>query len=176
MKYPTIKNIEEDRIEEAIKNQLIQSEKGKTGLKIYKYPHPYLLRYSSDVDLDDPDIKDFINKMATFYKEGAEWGRYVGLAAPQVGYNYNIFIAQDVMYINPKILHIFKGQEQICQEGCYSLEDNKYDYEVTRPYGLILRWQDTGGFWNEKRFNGFNAQVIFHEYDHLLGKLCNGNA
>lgn len=144
-------------------------------MELVKYPDPILLRKSEDVELTD-EVKEFIKEMQHFYKTKLNWGQPVGLAAPQVGKNWNIFIAQDVVYINPKITWRPKGGWVDRKEGCFSLEKNKFDYKVRRQDSLILEWIDINGEKKTERFYGFPAQVIQHEYDHLEGKLCCGEA
>ena len=57
-------------------------------------------------------------------------------------------------------------------EGCYSLEENKFDYKTTRHDAVKLKWQDIHQKWHEQIFNGIAARIIQHEQDHLEGKLC----
>lgn len=99
----------------------------------------------------------------------------VGLAAPQVGVIKNAFVAcpyvpenEDVvMMINPEITYM-EG-EQTCTEGCLSVPG--YLGIVKRPKKIRVRYQDLEGEWNEMEFQDFAANVICHEYDHLLGIL-----
>lgn len=144
-------------------------------MKLIKYPDPRLLRKSEDVELTG-EVLEFVEEMKIFYKTEMKWGNPVGLAAPQVGKNWNIFIALKVVYINPKIVWTPRGGWADRFEGCYSLEENKHDYKVRRQDSLVLEWIDTDGKKKKDRFYGFPAQVIQHEFDHLLGKLCCGEA
>ena len=98
-------------------------------------------------------------------------GRAAGLAAPQVGHNIRMFWALDNLYINPEIINR-GGTLILCKEGCYSLEDNKFDYEVERYSHIEMKWQDKKGVWHQTGFGGIRAQVIQHEYDHIEGKTC----
>lgn len=144
-------------------------------MELIQYPNPILLTKCEDVELTD-EVKEFISEMRAFYNHGITWGNPVGLAAPQVGKNWNIFIAIDEIFINPKIKWLPTNGMSTYKEGCYSLERDRYDYEVKRAYSVVIEWMDIHGKIHEKRFNGFKAQVIQHEYDHLQGKLCCGEA
>lgn len=144
-------------------------------LTIVKYPDPILTTPSKDVDIMGPDrkeITDFIIQMMEMYNGKSEWGYMVGLAAPQVGKNWNIFVALGEVFINPRLsIDPLKGFS-LLKEGCYSLDKNKFDYPTKRAYKVRLSWIDINGEKHEKNFYGREAQVIQHEYDHLLGKLC----
>lgn len=139
-------------------------------MEIVKYPNKILKKKSTKVDINK-ELISFVIEMKDFMNKQLKWGTVVGLAAPQVGRNVRLFFAQGQLYINPEIIWITKERYE-CQEGCYSLEKNKFDYKVDRAPSIKLRWQDLQGKWREKRFNGFAAQVIQHEMDHLEGKLC----
>lgn len=98
------------------------------------------------------------------------WGNCVGLAAPQIGINKNVFIARDIAYINPKITWT-STDWQTFNEGCYSLPRDKF-YTITRPKSIRMEWMNKKGEHCQATFNGFTAEVLQHEYDHLQGKLC----
>jgi peptide deformylase len=141
-------------------------------MQIVKYPEPSLLQRSSEAEVTK-ELSAFIDEMFYFMKNNLKWGEPVGLAAPQVGRNIRVFIALDEVYINPILTPIEKSGTERFEEGCYSLEENKFDYPVERYKEIKLRWQDRKSKWHERRFTGFPAQVIQHEYDHLEGRLCN---
>jgi len=116
----------------------------------------------------------------------------VGLAAPQVGLNIRVFVADGTpfsekdedddedeevdlslvgfkkTFINPEILEE-DGEEWAFEEGCLSIPGIRGD--VYRPERLVIRYRDTD--WNEftEEYTGMAARIIQHEYDHLLGKL-----
>lgn len=102
-----------------------------------------------------------------------KWGTVVGLAAPQIGINKRVFMAEGTFYVNPDMAWM-SPQKKIHKEGCYSLTKNKFDYQVRRSLSCILQWTDLKGEKHKKKFEGFSAQVIQHEYDHLEGRLCSG--
>lgn len=146
-----------------------------TKLEILKYPNKILLTPSQDIDILGPNRKDyiqFIDQMEEMYNGKSEWGIMVGLAAPQVGRNWNIFFALKQVFINPKVeINILKGFSNL-KEGCYSLEKDKFDYPTRRAYEIRVIWQDINGEEHNEKFRARDAQVILHEFDHLQGKLC----
>lgn len=140
-------------------------------MEIVKYPDPRLLTPSVEAEIGK-ETRALAEEMFAFMAN-LQWGKPVGLAAPQVGHNVRVFWALDGLYINPKIIER-SGAVRQGKEGCYSLEDDKYDYMVKRNGEIVLEWQDKKGGWHKQRFGGFKAIVIQHEFDHLEGKLCNG--
>ncbi len=145
----------------------------KEPLQLVKYPDPRLKIISKPVEKFDAELEEFVMDLLSFMKS-QPWGKAVGFAAPQAGRNIRVFIALDDVYINPEILWKPEGGQKPCREGCFSLEEKRFDYEVTRAYAVKLRWQDLKGAIHEDKFTGFKAQVIQHEMDHLNGKLCCG--
>lgn len=111
----------------------------------------------------------------------------VGLAAPQIGKNLQVFICDfkgfQRVVINPEILKIEKskphsahstslrasrGKKEIL-EGCLSLP---YYYGPLKRAGKItVKYLGEGGQEITEDFEGFNAQIILHEIDHLNGIL-----
>lgn len=142
-------------------------------MEIVKYPTKSLLEKSIEVVIND-DLRDFANEMIGFMKT-LKWGKVNGLAAPQVGRNIRLFYAEGDWFVNPIVLWKPKEGIKPCHEGCFSLEEGKFDYQVDRAYAIKIKFQDLNGNNYEKRFNGFKAQVIQHELDHLEGILCCGN-
>jgi len=158
---------------------------GSGPIRPLKYPHPQLERTAEDIDPESKDaqyiIKQLIHTMAT-----RTWGGVAGMAAPQIGYSKRIFVVQmygpfhpklgrritngPKAFINPRIIEA--SYFFTAYEGCFSLEANKFDYEVKRPKKLTLEYQDINGETHREDFNGHAAQVIAHEYDHLEGRLC----
>lgn len=141
-------------------------------MEIVKYPDKRLLEKSEPVAEINEDIKSFIREMRLFADTQLRWGRAVGLAAPQVGRNIRIFLALRRVYINPEIVWVTRAPKNMYHEGCYSLEDNNFAYEVHRAPSITLEWTDINGERQKQRFNGFEAQVIQHEMDHLEGVTC----
>lgn len=104
----------------------------------------------------------------------------VGIAAPQVGIMKRFFIAmphvdaedeatRDRIYymINPEITYTEGHQDS--SEGCLSVPG--YMGLVDRPYKIRIKGTDLDGKEHEYEFEGFEATVFCHEYDHLEGVL-----
>ena len=144
-------------------------------MELVKYPNPILFKKSEPVEITK-EIRDFADEMMNFMKTELTWGNPVGLAAPQVGRNVRVFIALDQVYFNPELTPVEESGTTVHQEGCYSLEKDRFDYQVERYNEIVLRWQNKKGKWRQERIKGFRAQVIQHEYDHLEGRLCSGQS
>lgn len=104
----------------------------------------------------------------------------VGIAAPQVGVMKRFFVAMPhveaedeeirnkVYYmINPEITYREGSQES--SEGCLSVPG--YMGLVDRPEKIRIKATDLDGNEQEYEFEGFEATVFCHEYDHLDGIL-----
>jgi len=105
----------------------------------------------------------------------------VGLAAPQIGKSLRIFIADykdfKRVVINPEIVSVSKlkvksqkskSRKEIL-EGCLSLP---YYYGPLKRAGKItVKYLNEKGEEIVEDFEGFNAQIILHEIDHLEGVL-----
>jgi len=144
-------------------------------MELIKYPNPILFKKSAPVEITK-EVRDLVDEMFAFMKNELTWGEPVGLAAPQVGHNLRVFIALNQVYINPELTPVEEAGTTVYEEGCYSLENERYDYKVRRYNEIVLRWQNRKGKWRQERIKGFRAQVIQHEYDHLEGRLCSGQA
>lgn len=94
--------------------------------------------------------------------------RCVGMAANMIGVSKNIIAINDnnnytVMY-NPEILKADKEYET--EEGCLSLDGVR----KTKQYRKIkVRYLDKDFKIKIKTYDGFTAQIIQHEIDHLSG-------
>ena len=148
-------------------------ERNGAYVELVKYPDPILAKKSVRVAINR-ELRDFIDQMFLFIRNELTWGKPVGLAAPQVGKNIRVFIALDNVHINPELRPVEDSGTTEHFEGCYSLEDDRFDYKTTRYNEIILKWQNKNGKWRQERIKGFRAQVIQHEYDHLEGRLCSG--
>lgn len=135
-----------------------------------KYPSKILYTMSEDVTLEEGlEIEKLLRKSI---REDCTWGHCVGLAAPQIGINKNVFIALDVLYINPEIIW-YSTDMQDFMEGCYSLDEGG-SYKITRPQKVRMAWTNRKGERKVATFHKFPAEVVQHEYDHLEGRLCCG--
>lgn len=105
----------------------------------------------------------------------------VGLAAPQIGQSWRVFITRPKesdairIFINPEITgsspDLTEGipERDNKLEGCLSIP--KIWGQVKRSQSLTLRFQDEKGTTREESFKGFMATIIQHEVDHINGIL-----
>ncbi|MFW6286697.1 MAG: peptide deformylase [Candidatus Sumerlaeota bacterium] len=148
--------------------------------KVHIYGDPCLREVSGPVDaIDDPEIKTLIEDMVeTMYEEDG-----IGLAAPQVGENVRIFVADTtpaeengkgakkrnpVVYINPEIIEE-SPEDGPMDEGCLSLPE--LSGQVYRPLQVKIRYTNGEGERVEEDLDGMAARCVQHEIDHLDGKL-----
>ena len=98
----------------------------------------------------------------------------VGISAVQVNKHVQAFYAMNVktekikLYINPKII-ILDDTPIVKTEGCLSIPNASG--QVQRPKKIKIVYLNRNGNKQESILSGYNARVILHEYDHLLGVL-----
>jgi len=95
----------------------------------------------------------------------------VGLAAPQVGINEQIFVVDTgkevFAAINPKIIK-FTGSD-VMEEGCLSIPRVLVD--VKRAKTVWVEFTDEENRQVRAQLSGLVARVFQHEHDHLYGRL-----
>lgn len=125
---------------------------------------------------DTPGLKKLIRDLKeTMVHEGL-----IGLAAPQIGENYRVFVTHprstksrnlDIkdkfrVYINP-IITVFSKQQSTLYEGCGCVPD--LFGPVERPREIQIKANGEKGEAYDLKCDGILARVIQHEYDHLSG-------
>lgn len=126
---------------------------------------------------DEPRIKQVINDLI----ETMRAENLIGMAAPQIGENYQIFVTEprktifrsgvfDALrvYINPKIVRV-SPETMVAYEGCGSVEKAGRFGRVSRPREVTVEARDEKGEKFRLRADGILARVIQHEMDHLKG-------
>lgn len=147
-------------------------------LPIYAYGHPVLRKKAEEITPDYPELEKLIADMweTMYHAEG------VGLAAPQVGRPIRLFVIDTIqleekgkdvegfktVFINAQKIEE-KGKIWAYEEGCLSIPDIRGD--VDRLDTLTLRYLDHNFVEHTRTFDGINARVIQHEYDHTEGVL-----
>ncbi len=98
----------------------------------------------------------------------------IGLAAPQIGLDLQVFVAnpsqergRELVVINPLVEPI-SGRIAVV-EGCLSLPD--VWQRITRAARVRLRGKDVSGNPLAIEAEGLLAIVLQHEFDHLQGRL-----
>jgi peptide deformylase len=147
-------------------------------MPIFAYGQPVLRKVAEDIDQDYPNLPKLLDDMwETMYA-----AKGVGLAAPQVGLGIRLFLVDTVQvmeegeedkgikqaFINATILEE-EGKAWAYEEGCLSIPDIRAD--VMRQPRIRIEYQDENFEFHEKTFEGINARVIQHEYDHVEGIL-----
>jgi peptide deformylase len=94
----------------------------------------------------------------------------LGLAAPQVGSDLNLFVMRWIgtprICINPQIIETSEETEEI-EEGCLSYPNLRLS--IRRPLWAVVRWQDAKGDLNQSKLYGMEARIFLHEWDHCQG-------
>lgn len=136
------------------------------SLKLIIYPNDILRTVCSD--LTEKPSESLINDMFQLVNEK----KGVGLAAPQIGLAFNLFILKTkmdkIVFINPKITYYSK-KECSMEEGYLSLPGESV--EIIRPEMVTVEYMDKEFKKRITTFGGINARIVQHEADHLLGKL-----
>ncbi len=144
-------------------------------------------------------IKDIIQDLIDTYKEIS----CAGIAANQIGYDYQIFIgmktiedeneAEEIekkeaelssasgnpyadnyeIYINPQIDKVDSQSIQLDEEGCLSIPGLMVGRE--RYDKIKIRYYDVNGAVHKCTFSGFLSKLFQHELDHLNGELMIDN-
>jgi peptide deformylase len=152
-------------------------------LKIVQAPHDVLTTPAKRVEKFDKALNTLLEEIKDAL-ERAKDPEGVGLAAPQVGKPFQIFIVKPTekakiqIFINPTLktlgelpnrVRIDDEREDVKLEGCLSLKD--IWGIVTRYEKVHIDYQDETGGKHSKEFSGFLATILQHEYDHIQGIL-----
>jgi peptide deformylase len=148
-------------------------------LPIYAYGQPVLKKVAEDITPDYLNLPELIQNMwETMYDAHG-----VGLAAPQVGASIRLFIIDseqiekedepDHIGFKRVFINAHKieetGDRWSYEEGCLSIPNIRG--EVMRKAVLKLRYMDENFVEHIETFDGVNARVVQHEYDHIDGIL-----
>jgi peptide deformylase len=101
----------------------------------------------------------------------------LGLAAIQIGEALRLMVmevnfenedrGESLVLANMEILSTEGVQGG--EEGCLSIPEVREELE--RPYRVTLKSQGLDGQWKEHTFEGLLARCVFHEMDHMDGRL-----
>ena len=139
---------------------------------ILRYGAPALRKGATEVQEVTAATHDLVDDMIeTMYAAPG-----IGLAAPQIGVPFRIFVVdlsvghkpEDlIVAINPEFIELDGTQRE--EEGCLSVPG--FTARVKRPAHVIMKGLDRNG--NEQTFEGTEllARAFQHEMDHLNGKL-----
>ena len=142
--------------------------------KILRFGDEILRGKAKDVHKVSRKIQDLVTDLLdTMYANNG-----VGLAAPQIGEDYRVFVVDvstgdeplnPIVFINPKIIK--KSGATISREGCLSFPEAFTD--VRRYSDIMVKAMDRKGrsFVLEVKDGTLLARCIQHENDHLDGIL-----
>jgi peptide deformylase len=145
-------------------------------LPIVLYGDPILKKKASEVAHGDESVVEFVEHMF----ETMDAAQGVGLAAPQVSQSLRVFIVDSTpmeeneedglkqAFINPTMLEEV-GDPWAFEEGCLSIPGVRED--VMRKPKIRIKYFDENWAEHEKEFDGLQARIIQHEYDHIEGIL-----
>lgn len=147
-------------------------------LPIHAYGLPVLKKKAQDIPEKTEEIENLMKNMwETMYNASG-----VGLAAPQIGRSIRLFMVDTVQvmeegkesegikkaFINAEIIEE-SGKEWSYEEGCLSIPNIRGD--VKRLDTIRIKYLDEDFEEHEETYDGINARVIQHEYDHIEGIL-----
>ena len=170
-------------VQEAALDEPQPEKKEKLELQLVIWPDPRLKDPVPDFPeehLGDRVVKNTAGAMirAMYKHEG------IGLAAPQMGVPFGIFVMDENwhapdqkkhprVFLNPKITDVEReGAIEMARpgEGCLSFPYN-YRNPVRRYARVELQYLDFKGEVHHEWFKGHGAIIVQHEVDHLMG-LC----
>jgi peptide deformylase len=143
-------------------------------MNLYLWPHFTLERQAKPISLGEVQTQAFLNKLNVMF-EVMYRHRGVGIAAPQLGWNKRIFVLnpfgrtahnRSLYLINPQIT--VGDKLEYGEEGCLSLPNIRA--RVPRPTEVHVTSLLPDGKTFEATFEGFNARIVLHEYDHIEGR------
>ena len=138
-------------------------------LTIVHHPHPVLRKVAQPVESVTPEVQAICTRMLELLHEAPG----VGLAAPQVGLELRLFVANatgdpqdDMVFINPLITVEGKATEDM-EEGCLSLPG--INASIRRPKAVTIEATDIKGNRFKATSDDLPARIWQHENDHLDG-------
>lgn len=125
-----------------------------------------VMNYTNLNEIEDPEL--LVKTMHGFMLDN----HGLGLAAPQIGLNYRMFIMGESGFYrsfwNPEIIE--KSDElQKSEEGCLTFPG--LFIKIPRAESVVVKATNEHGNLVEERFTGIWARCFLHEYDHLNGIL-----
>lgn len=144
--------------------------------KLIYYGHPILSGKAAPIDKIDHHIEKMARQMVAIMEEK----NGVGLAAPQIGIPYRMFViiikgddkkgepiyGKPEVMINPSYVPLSE-EMSIESEGCLSLPG--FHSSVLRYQKIRIEWTDLTYRKHSEEVEGWRARVFQHEYDHLEG-------
>ena len=140
-------------------------------LQIVLYPDPVLRRRARPIERIDTLVRRVAHRMLELMHAAPG----VGLAAPQVGLPWRMFVASpttqtedDTVFINPRVVAASRAVADV-DEGCLSLPD--VTVNVRRPLAVRIEAIGLDGRPFTLEGRDLIARIWQHELDHLNGVL-----
>lgn len=137
-------------------------------MKLVAEDDPILTQATPAFDFKNPAV-DPVHFAADLHKALVEYSGAIGLAAPQTGHLYRVFVMSiGKLYtcFNPEIISVSDEFERD-EEGCLSFPD--LWLKIKRPVLVQARYQDENGKLVNETFENLAARCYLHETDHLNG-------
>ncbi len=153
------------------------------NLRIVSFPDPVLKARARPIETFDTHLGEVAARMIELMREADG----IGLAAPQVGLPWRLFVAdvpegeerkvdddppsatpEPQVFVNPELFDL-RGEMEGLEEGCLSLYEIRG--EVVRPWFASVRATDLAGNPITGHAQGLLARCWQHEADHLDGVL-----
>lgn len=153
------------------------------SLRILHYPDEALRRRATPVERVDDEVRRVAARMIDLMREAEG----IGLAAPQVGLGWRMFVAEvppgedrvadadpvsatlgPLVFVNPRLGRL-EGPPEPMDEGCLSLPE--ITGQVLRPPVVTVTALDVEGREFTMRAGGLLGRCVQHEHDHLDGVL-----
>lgn len=135
--------------------------------ELVKCTDPVLKTPTQPFDFDNPPVDplDLVSDLAeTMLANGG-----IGLAAPQCGLPYRVFVmlGTEIMpFFNPRIVHR-DDDDILLEEGCLSYPGLMV--KIKRARTIKVRYAEPNGNVKTEVFDGMTARIFQHELDHLDG-------
>ncbi len=129
-------------------------------------------------DINSPKI----NQVITDLIDTMHANDLIGMAAPQIGENYQVFVTEPRqtatrthdqsdqlrVYINPKIIKMSEEEIEIW-EGCGCVANGSLFAPVIRSKIITVKAMERDGSIFQITADGILGRVIQHEQDHMMG-------
>lgn len=141
------------------------------SLLLVLHPDPILRKMAQAVDPSNANVQAVAKRMVEIMLEH----NGVGLAAPQVGLAWRLFVTRDphdeeggIAWMNPT-LEVMSDETEIDEEGCLSLPEIRGD--VRRSVEIRISAHGLDGQPITAESEDCSARIWQHENDHLDGIL-----
>jgi peptide deformylase len=138
-------------------------------MELIPFSDPMLKHPPKPVDFEKDDVEKISQEMIQYMSKvgGA------GLSANQVGEDLAMFVMGGFgntpirVVVNPKLQSVSETQV-LMEEGCLSYPGLRL--KLKRPDACALSYQNEKGETVVEKFEGVEARVVLHEYDHMVGQ------